>query len=419
MGRVRSEKELYRETVPALLAWYSYNARILPWREDPTPYHVWISEIMLQQTRVEAVRGYYDRFLREFPTVAAVAGASEDRLIKMWEGLGYYSRVRNIAKAARELCERYDGELPADCAMLRELPGIGDYTAGAIASIAYGIRVPAVDGNVLRVFSRLTGYRDDIRTEVFKKQVRDHLQDALENGDVPEERCESRAGADTADDNAASFGTNNAAATIGVNTAGAFNQAVMDLGATVCIPNGKPHCDQCPLSHLCRAFAEGLADEIPKKPERKARPVEKKTILVIADEDGRVLLHRRPPKGLLAGMWEFPNVPGHLSIAAAKKEATGVLAEAAGQSFQAVATAGKNDVGAPLTDKSFCAIRAHRLEKSRHVFSHVEWELRGFRLDVASAPIEVSNGEYVFATPQEIAEEYGLPQAFGAYRLHA
>ena len=365
MGRVRSEEELYRETVPALLAWYSYNARILPWREDPTPYHVWISEIMLQQTRVEAVRGYYERFLREFPTVASVAGASEDTTVEI--DLTAY-RVRNIAKAARELCERCDGALPADYALLCELPGIGDYTAGAIASIAFGIRVPAVDGNVLRVFSRLTGYRDDIRTEAFKKHVRECLQTALTEGE---------------------------------EQAGAFNQAVMDLGATVCIPNGKPHCDQCPLQHLCRAFAEDLTEEIPKKTERKARPVERKTILVIVDPDGRVLLHRRPAKGLLAGMWEFPNVPGHLGAAAAKKAAEGILAEAFG------------------SDGNVGGLRSHRLADSRHIFSHVEWEMRGYRVEASSVGEnrKIANPEYVRVTPREIAEEYGLPQAFGTYRL--
>ena len=249
MRKARTEAERYRESVPALLQWYSYNARVLPWREEPTPYHVWISEIMLQQTRVEAVRAYYERFLQLFPDVQAVASASEDRLVKAWEGLGYYSRIRNIHAAAQVICEQYGGELPADYELLRNLPGIGDYTAGAIASMAFGLSAPAVDGNVLRVYARLTGYREDIRSPKYKKQVTEGIADALAAWEQSE--------------------------------AGRVNQAIMDIGATVCIPNGKPHCDVCPLSHLCAAYAEDLTEEIPMKTAKKSRPVQKKTVLVI------------------------------------------------------------------------------------------------------------------------------------------
>ena len=363
-------EDRYREAVPSLLFWYDYNARILPWREDPTPYHVWISEIMLQQTRVEAVRAYYERFLAELPDVQSVAAASEDRLVKLWEGLGYYSRVRNIAKAA-------------DYALLRELPGIGDYTAGAIASIAFGIPVPAVDGNVLRVFSRLTGYRGDIRSDSFKRQVGEQLRQAL--SEYTEETAENPA--------------QQAHATKVQSAPGRFNQAVMDVGATVCIPNGKPHCDKCPLSHLCEAFSEGLTAEIPAKPEKKARPVEKRTVLVITDGE-RVLLHRRPEKGLLAGMWEFPGVPGALSPAAAKKAAAGILRRESEEK----------------------GLHAKRLPDSRHVFSHVEWEMRGYRIDVpketAAETAAAQPAEYLWANPREIREEYGVASAFRAYREH-
>ena len=370
-------EDRYREAVPSLLFWYDYNARILPWREDPTPYHVWISEIMLQQTRVEAVRAYYERFLAELPDVQSVAAASEDRLVKLWEGLGYYSRVRNIAKAAKMLCDKHNGQLPADYALLRELPGIGDYTAGAIASIAFGIPVPAVDGNVLRVFSRLTGYRGDIRSDSFKRQVGEQLRQAL--SEYTEETADNPA--------------QQAHATKVQSAPGRFNQAVMDVGATVCIPNGKPHCDKCPLSHLCEAFSEGLTAEIPAKPEKKARPVEKRTVLVITDGE-RVLLHRRPEKGLLAGMWEFPGVPGALSPAAAKKAAAGILRRESEEK----------------------GLHAKRLPDSRHIFSHVEWEMRGYRIDVPEtiAP----EAEYLWASPREIREEYGVASAFRAYRKH-
>ena len=376
-------EDRYREAVPSLLFWYDYNARILPWREDPTPYHVWISEIMLQQTRVEAVRAYYERFLAELPDVRSVAAASEDRLVKLWEGLGYYSRVRNIAKAAKMLCDKHNGQLPADYALLRELPGIGDYTAGAIASIAFGIPVPAVDGNVLRVFSRLTGYRGDIRSDSFKRQVGEQLRQAL--SEYTEETAENPA--------------QQAHATKVQSAPGRFNQAVMDVGATVCIPNGKPHCDKCPLSHLCEAFSEGLTAEIPAKPEKKARPVEKRTVLVITDGE-RVLLHRRPEKGLLAGMWEFPGVPGALSPAAAKKAAAGILRRESEEK----------------------GLHAKRLPDSRHIFSHVEWEMRGYRIDVpketAAETAAAQPAEYLWASPREIREEHGVASAFRAYREH-
>ena len=377
----------YREAVPSLLFWYDYNARFLPWREDPTPYHVWISEIMLQQTRVEAVRAYYDRFLTELPDVQSVAEASEDRLVKLWEGLGYYSRIRNIAKAAKVLCDKHNGQLPADYALLRELPGIGDYTAGAIASIAFGIPVPAVDGNVLRVFARVTGYRGDIRSDSFKKQVGEQLLQAISA--YTEEQNEKSRGKCAEEKTIP--GAPEAHATKVQSAPGRFNQAVMDLGATVCIPNGKPHCEDCPLSHLCVAFGEDLTAEIPAKTEKKARPVEKRTVLVITDGE-RVLLHRRPEKGLLAGMWEFPGVAGELSPAAAKKAAAGILRRESEEK----------------------GLHAKRLPDSRHVFSHVEWEMRGYRIDVPEtiAP----EAEYSWATPREIREERGVASAFRTYR---
>ena len=410
----KTEAELYRDSVPALVFWYAYNARVLPWREDPTPYHVWISEIMLQQTRVEAVRGYYDRFLSELPTVEAVANAPEDRLIKLWEGLGYYSRVRNIAKAARLLCEHNGGVLPDDYDSLRSLPGIGDYTAGAIASIAYGQRVPAVDGNVLRVYARLTAYREDIRAESFKKHVRKMLTDALEAGfpdrtfgkGITSEGNAAAEGKTTADGNATAEGK---------ATPGQFNQAVMDIGATVCIPNGKPHCDVCPLAHLCRAYAEDLTEEIPAKPAKKARPVQKKTILLITDGE-RVLLHRRPEQGLLAGLWEFPNLEGHLTPEGARKAAAEIWNEAT------------QSRGTDEPDS--CRYQAHRLKDCRHVFSHVEWEMRGYRICVApGAAGETRNclpdtegtkaggGEYVRVTADELEAEFGLPTAFKGFKL--
>lgn len=419
--RTNREEEAYRDSVPALLFWYDYNARILPWREDPTPYHVWISEIMLQQTRVEAVRAYYERFLAELPDVRAVAEASEDRLVKLWEGLGYYSRVRNIAKAARVLCEKYDDRLPADYGLLRDLPGIGDYTAGAIASIAFGIPVPAVDGNVLRVFARVTGYREDIRSDRFKKHVAEQLRTAILK--YAEENKEDVSGECSGGD-AGRGGPASGAARIS-SAPGRFNQAIMDVGATVCIPNGKPHCDKCPLSHLCAAFSEGLTAEIPAKKAEKARPVEKRTVLLLCSGE-RVLLRRRPAKGLLAGMWEFPGISGHATYAGAKQAAAAILAETAERAAPGD-TAGDGTAGSPL---SRTELRAKRLPDSRHVFSHAEWDMRGYRIDISGKAAEriaraseknaetaaTGSAEYLWASAREIREEHGVASAFRVYR---
>ena len=250
---------------PALLDWFYTNRRILPFREDPTPYHVWLSEIMLQQTRVSAALPYYERFLAALPDIPALAGCEKEKLHKLWEGLGYYSRVRNLQKAAKIVCAQYGGQLPADYNALLALPGIGEYTAGAIASISFGLPVPAVDGNVLRVFARL--YNDprlvtdpQVKRE-FTARVMEHQPSAK---------------------------------------AGDYNQALMELGALVCLPNGAPLCEQCPLGRLCRARAAGTALSLPQKTPPKARRITPVTVALVLSE-GRVLLQQRPAKGLLAG----------------------------------------------------------------------------------------------------------------------
>ena len=215
---------------PALLDWFYQNRRILPFREDPSPYHVWLSEIMLQQTRVSAALPYYERFLAALPDIPALAGCEEEKLHKLWEGLGYYSRVRNLQKAARIVCEQYGGQLPADYDALRALPGIGDYTAGAIASISFGIPVAAVDGNVLRVFARL--YNDP--ATVTEPAVKKAFTARVMEHQPPQK-------------------------------AGDYNQALMELGALVCVPNGAPLCGKCPLARLCAARGAGTAPELPHK----------------------------------------------------------------------------------------------------------------------------------------------------------
>ena len=230
------------EITEPLLSWYEENKRDLPWRRDPSPYHVWVSEIMLQQTRVEAVKGYYERFLSALPGIEDLAACPENKLLKLWEGLGYYNRVKNMQKAAKEIVLKYNKEIPADYEKILALPGIGSYTAGAVSSIAFGLKKPAVDGNVLRVISRITENGDDILKQSVKKRVEQELEAVM-----PEDRP------------------------------GAFNQSLMELGATVCIPNGMAKCSDCPVSHLCKARANGTVLEYPKKASKKKRRIEEKT----------------------------------------------------------------------------------------------------------------------------------------------
>lgn len=271
------EKFQLEQIVKPLLAWFEKNARTLPWRSISTPYRVWVSEIMLQQTRVEAVKPYFERFMHALPDVKSLAECEEERLLKLWEGLGYYNRVRNMQIAAQTVMEQYDGKLPADYEKLLELKGIGHYTAGAIASIAYGIPVPAVDGNVLRILMRVSADNSDIMKQSVKTRVEQALQQV-----IPQD-C-----------------------------AGSFNQALMELGAIVCVPNGEPLCDQCPWYSFCETRKRGLWQELPVKKKAKGRRIEERTVLVIRDGE-RVVLKRRPKKGLLAGLYEFPNEPGTLT----------------------------------------------------------------------------------------------------------
>lgn len=367
----------YGEIVPYLVDWYEANARILPWRLEPTPYHVWISEIMLQQTRVEAVRGYYDRFLKTLPTIEDLANASEDVLLKLWEGLGYYSRVRNLQKAAKVVVDEYDGNLPASYKELLKLPGIGSYTAGAIASIAYGIPVSAVDGNVLRIAKRLSGSFDDITKASVKKQLEIDF-----TAITPED------------------------------AAGAFNQSLMDLGATICIPNGRPLCEKCPVMHLCMAFKKDLQSQIPVKPKKKGRRIEEKTVFVL-ECDGKFVLHKRQNKGLLAGLWELPNMEGKSSIDKIQDMLNLIL--------------GENDT------------IIHSLHEAKHIFSHVEWHMVGFHIEFESCEQmerfcgqlkentsdivdnlvkeETSYADVTIVTQDNLKESYAVPSAFETFKI--
>ncbi len=339
-----------KKIVPPLLKWFGKNARILPWREEPTPYRVWVSEIMLQQTRVEAVKPYFERFIKELPDVKALAECEEEKLLKLWEGLGYYNRVRNMQIAAKTVMEEYGGQLPADYEKLLKLKGIGNYTAGAIASIAYQIPVPAVDGNVLRVISRVTGDRSDI----MKQSVRTEMERALREI-MPKKE------------------------------ASAFNQALMELGATVCIPNGAPLCPKCPWQEFCEARLTDCWQEIPVKSKAKARRIEEKTVFIIRDGE-KIVLHKRPAKGLLAGLYEFPNTSGHLT------------------EEQAIEW---------VKEQKLSPIRIQKLEPAKHIFSHVEWHMNGFMIRVDELTEDRSG--MLFVDVKDSEENYPIPAAFGAY----
>ena len=326
-----------------LLPWYRENRRDLPWRADREPYHIWLSEVMLQQTRVEAVKGYYARFLDALPTVKALAAYEDDALHKLWEGLGYYSRVRNLKKAAQVILDQYGGAFPQTYAEILALPGIGEYTAGAICSIAYGLPTPAVDGNVLRVCSRLLDDPSPIDLPAVKKRV-------------------------TAD-----------LAAIYPPEAGDFTQALMELGATVCGPNRKPDCEHCPCNSFCQGFQNGTADALPVKSPKKEKRQEHRTVFIFSC-DGRYALEKRPSKGLLAGLWQFPNLPGHL------------------------------DTAACLTEAEALGLRPRELLREverKHIFTHIIWNMKGIYLEVADTA-----GDFQWFTEEEINAQAALPTAF-------
>ncbi len=353
----------YSPTIEFLLDWYDQNARILPWRENPKPYYVWISEIMLQQTRVEAVKAYFERFLRTLPDIKSLAEVEEDKLLKLWEGLGYYNRARNLQKTARILVRDYGGELPGDYAELLKLPGIGSYTAGAIASIAFRIAEPAVDGNVLRVMMRVSGCFDDITEAKVKKQLEEDIRAVM-----PEDRP------------------------------GDFNQAVMELGATVCIPVGRPLCDRCPLAHLCQAFKNRTEDKIPVKKEKKPRQIKERTIFLLED-GGKYGLAKREKKGLLAGLMEFPGTEVKLSVSLAEE-----YLDKLGYSVEQIVPLGE----------------------AKHIFSHVEWHMTGYLVRLKegvaedtknyAAGDEICNTPLVWASAKEIKEIHSVPSAFDYYK---
>lgn len=334
--------EKFREQ---LLNWYDENRRILPWREDATPYRVWVSEIMLQQTRVEAVKPYFERFVKELPTLQDMSVASDDTLFKLWEGLGYYNRVMNMKKCAIECVEKHGGNLPSTYDELIQLPGIGAYTAGAIASIAYKQKVPAVDGNVLRVFSRVLISEDDILKESTKRKFQKIIMEYL-----PEDRSD------------------------------AFNQALMEIGALICVPNAAPRCNICPVASECMGYQSGDAHRLPNKAVKKARKIDKKTVLVITYQN-QVHLCQREEKGLLAGLYEFDVYEGYLTKNQIRDQFKGNIK------------------------------RMTALEDTKHIFSHVEWHMQGYCVRLLGK----RGDSFQYADAEALQNEYAVPAAFAAY----
>lgn len=344
------------ELVVRLTDWFEEHKRTLPWRSDPTPYHVWVSEIMLQQTRVEAVKGYYDRFLSVLPDIGSLATADMDVLLKLWEGLGYYNRVRNMQKAAQTIMEEYDGEFPDTYQEIIKLKGIGEYTAGAIASIAFSEAVPAVDGNVLRVMSRIIGSKKDIGLASTKKEIKELLEMI-----VP------------------------------LSKPASFNQGLMELGALLCVPNGAPKCSECPLNSLCVAYKQDLTDVIPVKEKKIRRRVEEKTVLLLLceeEDEPYIGITKRPETGLLSGMWQFPLLEEALSGEQIEKK-----------------------LG--LSD---CSII--KAADAKHIFSHIEWQMKGQLITLKKLPekLVIDEQRVSFVPYSQIKEQYALPSAFQVYK---
>lgn len=337
-------KESLQEIVQPLLNWYQSNKRKLPWRKDKNPYHVWISEIMLQQTRIEAAKKYYANFMKELPTVEELANVSEEKLLKLWEGLGYYSRARNLKKAAQKIMEEYNGKMPETYEQLIKLAGIGEYTAGAIASICFNEKVTAVDGNVLRVISRITGSKKDVLLPETKKEVEKKLRKVM-----PDQ-------------------------------SGDFNEALMELGEIICLPNGIPECEKCPLKQHCKAFEKNLTEEIPVRIKKIKRKIEEKTVFLIMTKDMKLAIEKRNDKGLLSGMYQLPNIEGHYSTEQIKRI---------------------------IQSWNLKANSIQFIGEKKHVFSHIDWLMKGYLVMVES-----KNQKFLWVSEQEMTTQYALPTAF-------
>jgi A/G-specific adenine glycosylase len=348
-------KKSYQEIFTKIADFYKKEGRALPWRRNNDPYRIWLSEIMLQQTRVEAVIPYYNRFLERFPTVRDLAECEEDALLKEWEGLGYYSRARNLHRAARTVCEQYGGVFPNSYEALLALPGVGEYTAGAIGSIAFGLPTAAVDGNVLRIYARLFADERDVTDARVKRDITKELCAVYPAGKV----------------------------------AGELTQGFMEIGQRFCLPNGAPLCRACPLFSLCRVGQDGGHESIPCRAPKKPRKILSKTVLLLHVTDGsgsRFLLRKRPKDGLLGGLWEFPNVDGTLT----EEDAMRAAEQLGAQPIGALKTA-----------------------DAKHIFTHLEWHMTGMFVECLTVP----EGESTrLASAEEIQSVYPIASAFRVFK---
>lgn len=340
------EENKLSEIVEPLLNWYAIHARAFPWREGKDPYRIWISEIMLQQTKIEAVKKYYDRFIKELPTVQALANVEDEKILKLWEGLGYYSRARNLKKAAIMVMEQYQGKMPGSYQELITLPGIGEYTAGAIASIAYNEKIPAVDGNVLRVVSRILENEKDVLLPNTKKEMTEKLL------------------------------------TIMPEKAGDFNEAIMELGETICIPNGVPLCTSCPLEKKCLARLHESYDRIPLREKKQKRRKEKRMVLLLMS-DGKIAIQKRKESGLLAGLYEFPNI-----------EVNKV----------------ESELNKYLEQEKIVPLSIQEIGHYSHIFTHIEWDMTVFEIQIKE---KIQN--FLWVNKEELFASYPMPTAFSKF----
>lgn len=342
--RKQSEEKTFEWIVEPLLRWYEIQARQLPWRENRDPYRVWVSEIMLQQTRVEAVIAYFNRFMENFSEIQTLAEAEEEEVLKLWEGLGYYSRARNLKKAAEIICEKHKGIFPKDYKEILALPGIGKYTAGAISSIAFGMPRAAVDGNVLRVITRLNEMEQDILDDKFRKQISEQLERVY-----PQKHCSE------------------------------FTQSLMELGAVVCVPNGAPKCEDCPLNEGCQAYKNDTWKRYPVKKEKAKRKIIDKTVLILYDEE-KIAVQKRGETGLLAGMWEFPNIDRKMSL---------------------------SEIESWLRENKIEEINIEKQKDAKHIFTHLEWNMHCYRVECRP-----KGDKYKWVALEDLNRDIPLPTAF-------
>ena len=341
---IKKDDKSLQWIVAPLLEWYGEQARVLPWRENSDPYRVWVSEIMLQQTRVEAVIDYYQRFMESFPNIETLADAPEEKVMKLWEGLGYYSRARNLKKAAEVICEQYSGMFPKEYSEILKLPGIGKYTAGAVSSIAFGQPCSAVDGNVLRVITRLEENDTDIKDEKFKKQIGERLEEVYPAGYCSE-----------------------------------FTQSLMELGATVCVPNGEPKCEKCPLKSGCGAYKNNTWQNYPVKQTKPQRKKINKTVFILSAGD-KIAVRHRDEQGLLAGLWEFPNIDRKMA---------------------------EEEAGRWLEQKGIEVIQIEKNKTAKHIFTHLEWYMNCYHIVCKEI-----NDTFEWVSEEELNNEVPLPTAF-------